>query len=189
MGADLQCERSPCSVCAFTGECCSPPCITLVGLPQKPQTSIAGEKTTKSSSLSLCDSLGLLPKQIGLAHRSPLHHLSSGWMRKGGSGQCSRLEVYIQTDMSRFVKWQGAYEEPPKEFCSFMLLRRNTLCNTTFGTHLFIISTHVSPSASCGTWRCSSTFDSTPHLMCFKSPAVVHVTPLKVFAITKLRCG
>lgn len=105
MGADLQCERSPCSVCAFTGECRSPPCITLVGLPRKPQTSIAGgEKTTKSPSLSLCDSLGLLPKQIGLARRSPLHHLSGGRMRKGGSGRCSRLEVYIQTDMSRSVK-------------------------------------------------------------------------------------
>lgn len=104
MGADLQCERSPCSACASTGECCSPPCITLVGLPQKPQTSIAGEKTTKSSSLSLCDSLRLLPKQIGLARRSPLHHLSSGRMRKGGSGRCSRLEVYIQTDMSRSVR-------------------------------------------------------------------------------------
>lgn len=45
---------------------------------------IAGEKTTKSSSLSLCDSLGLLPKQIGLARRGPLHHLSSGRMKKRG---------------------------------------------------------------------------------------------------------
>lgn len=135
MGADLQCERSPCSVCAFTGECCPPPCITLVGLPQKPQTSIAGEKTTKSSSLSLCDSLGLLPKQIGLARRGPLHHLSSGRINKGGSGRCSRLEVYIQTDMSRSIKWQGSCEEPPNEFCSFWLLRCNTLCDTTFGTH------------------------------------------------------
>lgn len=77
-------STSPCRVCLYVLLCCWPLCITFFAPLKKPQTSIAEKaKTTKSSSLSLCDSLWLLLKQIGLACRSPLHHLS-GWKKGNG---------------------------------------------------------------------------------------------------------
>lgn len=94
IGADLQpecstlCNKTP-SVCLSVCVCAdrqdgdSQPfyyCITFICLPQKLQTSITQEKTTESSTLSLCDWLRLLPKQTGLAKLSPLNHL---WSRQG----------------------------------------------------------------------------------------------------------
>ncbi len=57
------------------------------------ETSITQEKTTECSTLSLCDWLKLLPKQIGLANRSPLNHVSS--RRRLRQMKCKAVGVFI----------------------------------------------------------------------------------------------
>lgn len=100
-------STSPCSVCACVCSCAVCRCASLsLAALKKPQTSIAEEgKTTKSSSLSLCDSLWLLPKQIGLACRSPLHQLS-GWKKKKKkeTGRCSCMDVCNGTTRGWLLK-------------------------------------------------------------------------------------